>query len=212
MVGRPDDALRNLRRPTVADLQPIRPDERRGGRIGIDQAAVVVNADDLDEVVRHYLAGGLADELIALLESGIGLDRAHMGVFTELGIQYARFRPAKLMEHLKLFGSRLNVPRLIRVCEEAHLWKELVFLYIAYDEPDNAARVMMAHAPVAWEHVLFKDVAVKVADAGVYYAAVSFYLEAHPDLLVDLLKVLEARVDHARVVGVLRSAGHLALA
>ena len=174
--------------------------------------AVVVNADDLDEVVSHYLAAGLGDELIALLESGIGLDRAHMGIFTELGIQYARARPAKLMEHLKLFGSRLNVPRLIRVCEEAHLWKELVFLYIAYDEPDNAARVMMAHAPVAWEHVLFKDVAVKVADAGVYYAAVSFYLEAHPDLLVDLLKVLEARVDHARVVGVLRSAGHLALA
>ena len=174
--------------------------------------AVVVNADDLDEVARHYLDAGLADELIALLESGIGLDRAHMGIFTELGILYARARPAKLMEHLKLFGARLNVPRLIRVCEEAHLWKELVFLYIAYDEPDNAARVMMAHAPVAWEHVLFKDVAVKVADAGVYYAAVSFYLEAHPDLLVDLLKVLEARVDHARVVGVLRSAGHLALA
>jgi clathrin heavy chain len=174
--------------------------------------AVVVNADDLDEVSRAYLDRGRADELIALLESGIGLDRAHMGIFTELGILYARHRPEKLMEHLKLFAARLNVPRLIRVCEEAHLWKELVFLYIAYDEPDNAARVMMAHAPVAWEHVLFKDVAVKVADANVYYAAVSFYLESHPDLLVDLLKVLEARVDHARVVGVLRSAGHLALA
>jgi clathrin heavy chain len=34
------------------------------------------------------------------------------------------------MEHLKLFGKRLNIPRLIRVCEEQEHWKELVHLYI----------------------------------------------------------------------------------
>ena len=56
-------------------------------------------------------------------------------------------------------------------------------------EYDNAALVMMAHSPVAWEHVQFKDVAVKVSNVEVYYRAVSFYLEQHPDLLVDLLKV-----------------------
>lgn len=38
------------------------------------------------------------------------------------------------MEHLKLFASRLNVPQLIRVCEELELWRELTFLYVAYDE------------------------------------------------------------------------------
>jgi len=42
-------------------------------------------------------------------------------------------------------------------------WKELSFLYIAYDEFDNAAGVMMQH-PDAWEHVSFKDVCVKVAN------------------------------------------------
>ncbi len=93
------------------------------------------------------------------------------------------------MEHLKLFAARLNIPRLIRVCEEQQHWRELVFLYVAYDEYDNAALVMMAHSPTAWEHVQFKDVAVKVSNAEVYYKAVSFYLEQHPDLLVDLLKV-----------------------
>ena len=41
---------------------------------------------------------------------------------------------------------------------------------------------MMNHSGVAWEHVHFKDVAV-------YYKAISFYLEEHPDLLNDLLKV-----------------------
>ena len=49
------------------------------------------------------------------------------------------------MEHLKLFAARLNIPRLIRACEEQQHWRELVFLYVAYDEYDNAALVMMAH-------------------------------------------------------------------
>ena len=82
---------------------------------------------------------------------------------TGAGILYAKYKSEKLMEHLKLFAARLNIPRLIRVCEEQQHWKELVFLYIAYDEYDNAALVMMAHSPVAWEHVQFKDVAVKVS-------------------------------------------------
>ena len=70
------------------------------------------------------------------------------------------------MEHLKLFSARLNIPRLIRACEEQHHWRELVFLYVAYDEYDNAALVMMAHSPAAWEHVQFKDVAVKARRGG----------------------------------------------
>lgn len=116
-----------------------------------------------------------------------GLERAHMGIFTELGVLYAKYRPVRmveawlcgsmcctpcvcsgcqvvttlatwqpalaasscrlqyrstltqgsfgywcpqerLMEHLKLFSTRLNVPQLIRVCEELELWKELTFL------------------------------------------------------------------------------------
>ena len=61
------------------------------------------------------------------------------------GILYAKYKAEKLMEHLKLFAARLNIPRLIRVCEEQQHWRELVFLYVAYDEYDNAALVMMAH-------------------------------------------------------------------
>ena len=47
------------------------------------------------------------------------------------------------MEHLKLFATRLNIPRLIRVCEDLHHWRELVYLYIQYDEYDNAALVQV---------------------------------------------------------------------
>ena len=104
------------------------------------------------------------------------------------------------MEHLKLFSARLNIPRLIRVCEEFHHWKELVFLFVQYDEYDNAAQVMMKHSPSAWEHVQFKDVAVKVSNVEVYYKAISFYLEEHPDLLVDLLKVSQMPVEHRQYI------------
>jgi hypothetical protein len=123
------------------------------------------------------------------------------------------------------------------VCEEQQHWRELTYLYIAYDEYDNAAATMIAHSPIAWEHVQFKDVCVKVSNSEVsldwyrirssgcvwlergliqalllgvrpgvrpslqvYYRALSFYLEEHPDLLVDLMGVLTPRLDHARVV------------
>jgi hypothetical protein len=38
------------------------------------------------------------------------------------------------MEHLKLFITRINIPKVIKATEKAHLWPELVFLYIKYDE------------------------------------------------------------------------------
>ena len=46
---------------------------------------IIVNADDLEEVSEFYQRRGHFEELIALLESGLGLERAHMGIFTELG-------------------------------------------------------------------------------------------------------------------------------
>eukprot|EP01026_Neomeris_dumetosa_P044690 TRINITY_DN3783_c0_g1_i2.p1 TRINITY_DN3783_c0_g1~~TRINITY_DN3783_c0_g1_i2.p1 ORF type:complete len:366 (+),score=70.40 TRINITY_DN3783_c0_g1_i2:3-1100(+) len=134
-----------------------------------------------------------------------------MGIFTELGLLYSCYKPEKLMEHLKLFATRLNIPRLIRACEEQQHWKELQFLYVQYDEYDNALNVMMQHSPIAWEHILFKDVAVKVTNNEVLYKAITFYLDEHPDLLNDLLKVIEARVDHSRVVDIHRKAQHLPL-
>jgi hypothetical protein len=35
----------------------------------------------------------------------------------------------------------------------------------------------MAHSPVAWEHVTFKDVVIKVSNVDVYYKAIRFYLQ-----------------------------------
>jgi hypothetical protein len=37
-------------------------------------------------------------------------------------------------EHLKLFVSHINILKVIKAVENAHLWPELVFLYINYNE------------------------------------------------------------------------------
>ncbi|KAJ8540473.1 hypothetical protein K7X08_030392 [Anisodus acutangulus] len=172
---------------------------------------IIVQVDDLEEVSEFYQNRGCFNELISLMESGLGLERAHMGIFTELGVLYARYRHEKLMEHIKLFSTRLNIPKLIRACDEQQHWKELTYLYIQYDEFDNAATTVMNHSPDAWDHMQFKDIVVKIANVELYYKAVHFYLQEHPDLINDLLNVLALRVDHTRVVDIMRKAGHLRL-
>ena len=70
---------------------------------------IIVQADELDQISEYYQVRGKFDELLALMEAGVGLERAHMGIFTELGILYAKHRPEKLMEHLKLFSTRVRI-------------------------------------------------------------------------------------------------------
>ncbi|KAJ2160687.1 Clathrin heavy chain [Coemansia sp. RSA 552] len=161
---------------------------------------LAVHAEELDALVRSYEAGGHIDELCALLENGLGMERAHMGMFTELAVLYTKYRPEQIMDHLKLYWSRINIPKVIRACEASHLWPELVFLYVHYDEYDNAAQTIMAHAADAWEHASFKDIIVKVANTELLYRALRFYLKEHPLQVNDLLHVLMPRIDHTRVV------------
>lgn len=130
---------------------------------------LVIHAEELDEILNLYQFLGFFDELLQLLEASLGLERAHMGMFTELAILYSKYRTEKLMDHLKLYCSRINIPKVIRASEAAHLWKELVFLYVNYDEFDNAALTIMKQAPDAWEHSQFKDVIVKVSNVEIYY-------------------------------------------
>lgn len=44
------------------------------------------------------------------------------------------------MEHLKLFYGRINIPKVIKAAEQAHLWPELVFLYVKYGKRRNYHR------------------------------------------------------------------------
>ena len=161
---------------------------------------LIVQAEELQDLVRQYESNGYFDELIAVLESGLGLERAHMGMFTELGIALAKYHPDQVMEHIKIFWGRINIPKMIRATEDAHLWPELVFLYCHYDEFDNAALAMMERAADSWEHHSFKDIVVKVANLEIYYRALNFYLQEQPLLITDLLQALIPRIDVNRVV------------
>eukprot|EP00058_Branchiostoma_floridae_P009338 XP_002594826.1 hypothetical protein BRAFLDRAFT_124425 [Branchiostoma floridae] len=72
---------------------------------------IVVHADELEDLINYYQDRGYFEELIQLLEAALGLERAHMGMFTELAILYSKYKPQKMREHLELFWSRVNIPK-----------------------------------------------------------------------------------------------------
>uniref|UniRef100_A0A672LG98 Clathrin heavy chain n=1 Tax=Sinocyclocheilus grahami TaxID=75366 RepID=A0A672LG98_SINGR len=172
---------------------------------------IVVHADELEELINYYQDRGYFEELITMLEAALGLERAHMGMFTELAILYSKFKPQKMREHLELFWSRVNIPKVLRAAEQAHLWAELVFLYDKYEEFDNAIITMMNHPSDAWKESQFKDIITKVANVELYYKATQFYLEFKPLLLNDLLIVLSPRLDHTRAVNFFSKVKQLSL-
>ncbi|WPH03665.1 Hypothetical protein R9X50_00654800 [Acrodontium crateriforme] len=172
---------------------------------------LIVHAEELTDLVNQYERNGYFDELISLLEAGLGLERAHMGIFTQLGVVLSKYHPERVMEHLRIFWGRINIPKMIRACEEAHLWPELVFLYSHYDEFDNAALAMMERAADAWEHQTFKETVIKVANLEIYYRALNFYLQEQPSLITDLLQALTPRIDVNRVVRMFEKSDNIPL-
>lgn len=172
---------------------------------------LIIDAEELNYLVNQYERNGYFDELIALLEAGLGLERSHMAMFTALAIALSKYHPERVMEHLRIFYARVNIPKCIVAMEAAHLWPELVFLYTHYDEFDNASLAMMERAADAWEHQTFKETIVKVANLEIYYRAINFYLQEQPSLLTDLLQALTARVDVNRVVRMFEKADNVPL-
>lgn len=172
---------------------------------------IIVHPDHLEELIGHYERLGRSTELIQLMEQGLGLDNAHTGIFTELGILYSKYLPTKLMEHIKIFWSRMNVVKMLRACEKALLWNETVYLYKEDGQHDSAVRIMVEHA-TAFAHDLFLDCVQKVRNPEVQYKAITFYILQHPLDLERLLQVLTPNLDHARVVHLLRKNDALVLA
>merc|ERR1719440_1089675 len=172
---------------------------------------IIVNPDEVEELIASYETYGHFDEVIAVMEAGLGPERAHMGIFTELGVLYSKYKEDKLMEHIKLFWSKVNVRKMLKACEESAQWEELTFLYLHYDEFDNAVRSMIAHPTEAWEHVKFKDTVAKVTNTEIFYKAIDFYLAQQPTMLNDLLAVMSQRIDHVRVIQQLRKAQNIPL-
>lgn len=171
---------------------------------------IIVHPDHLEELILHYEKRGHSAELLKLMEQGLGLEGAHAGIFTELAILYSKYMPSKLMEHIKIFHSRMNVSKVLRACEKGLHWDQTVYLYKEDGQFDNAVRTMVDH-PVAFVHDLFLDCIQKVRNQEIHYKAINFYLEQHPLELTRLLQVLTPNLDHARVVHQLRKTNNLPL-
>ncbi|CAF3357320.1 unnamed protein product [Rotaria socialis] len=77
-----------------------------------------------------------------------------------------------MREHLELFWSHIRKPKVLRACEQVHLWSELVFLYDKYEEFDNAILTMMSHPSEAWRENHFKYIINKVANVELYYKSI----------------------------------------
>ena len=164
---------------------------------------IIVQPDHLLELINLYERVGRAEELIQMMEQGLGLDNAHSGVFTELGVLYSKYLPEKLMEHIKIFWSRCNVVKLLKACEKAQLWNETVYLYKEDGQHDAAVKTMTDH-PSAFSQDLFLDCVSKVRNPEVQYKAITFYIQQHPLQLARLLQLLTSNLDHSRVIHLLR--------
>jgi clathrin heavy chain len=54
---------------------------------------IIVHPDELEGLIKHYESLGVTNEMMSVLEAGVGLERAHIGIFTELAILYAKYKP-----------------------------------------------------------------------------------------------------------------------
>lgn len=170
---------------------------------------IIIHPDHLEELTKQYELYERPEEMIALLESSLTLERAHIGIFTELGILYAKYKPEKLMDFIRSYFQKLNVSKLLRVCERYLLWNEAVYLHSNYDEHDNAIKIMIEHSPTAFRHDAFTNIIQKVTSNELLYKAIDFYLDEEPDKLNELLRHITTKVDLSKVVIQIRKAGYL---
>lgn len=94
-----------------------------------------------------------------------------------MGHLYAKYQPDRMMEHCVAYFSKINVSKLLRVCERYLLWPEAVYLYSHYDEYDNAINTIIEHSPSAFNHENFINLIQKVSNSDLYYRAIMFYME-----------------------------------
>ena len=69
---------------------------------------LIVHAEELQDLVKQYEREGYFEELISLLEAGLGLERAHAGLFTELGITLSKYHPVSSLALLQTVPQANN--------------------------------------------------------------------------------------------------------
>lgn len=161
---------------------------------------VMLKAEEVNVMSDRYESRGLWEELFSILKTAAGNQGAHMGIFTEMGVMLAKYKPEKLLEHVNMYPKKINTHKMISVCEQYHHWVVLRVLHINNEDWLAAAHSMMARYADAWDHEIFKDVISHLGASDVTYTAITFYLKTHPELLNDFLSSVFKKVDPERVM------------
>lgn len=161
---------------------------------------VAVQAEELSGLIDLYETAGLWEELVSILRDASNNAGTNMGLFTDLGVLYAKYKPEKLADHVRQFAKKVNTHKLISVCEQYHHWNVVRILTINNEDWLAAAHCMMEHSADAWEHEVFKDVLSHLGSSDVLYGGITFYVQNHPERLHDLLTHLTKRLDPERVM------------
>ena len=162
--------------------------------------SIVGVAEELRGMVDLYTSIGKAEQIMNVLRGTLGSQSAPMALYTELGMLYAKHKPDKLLEHVKMYPKKINTHKMIHACREYHHWLVLRVLHVNNEDWLAAAQSMMDHPVTSWDHEIFKDVLLRLGTSDVCYNAIGFYVQNAPEKLHDLLMTLSKKMDTERVM------------
>ncbi|CAK75677.1 unnamed protein product (macronuclear) [Paramecium tetraurelia] len=172
---------------------------------------IIIVPDMLESLIKQYEEYNAQEEMMILLENALGMQRAHVGIFTELAVLYCHYKQKKVMEHCRQYFQKMNILKVLRTCEKMCLWSEAVYLHQHYDQPDNAINIMIEHSPTAFSHDVLVMLLQKITNTDLYYKCILFYLEEQPEQINDLLRSIQSKIDLSKFVKLMKNTGYLAL-
>eukprot|EP00172_Hildenbrandia_rubra_P000375 Plantae.Rhodophyta-Hildenbrandia_rubra.ctg11744.p1 GENE.Plantae.Rhodophyta-Hildenbrandia_rubra.ctg11744~~Plantae.Rhodophyta-Hildenbrandia_rubra.ctg11744.p1 ORF type:complete len:1092 (-),score=238.23 Plantae.Rhodophyta-Hildenbrandia_rubra.ctg11744:1608-4472(-) len=166
---------------------------------------LLVEVEEMQECVEYYEDRGHFGEIIMVMEAGLSSDRAHEAMYTEFVVLLTKYQESRVFDAVRVWHAKLNIQRAIRACQRSLLWDIVVYLFVQYNEFENATMTMMEHSATAFDHSQFLDVIARAGVLELYYKSITFYVDEQPSLISDLLRVLAPRVDATRAVRILKS-------
>ncbi|SIO73338.1 clathrin, heavy polypeptide [Babesia microti strain RI] len=121
-------------------------------------------------------------------------------IATLLSIYLVKYTPEIVFDFIEKYKNKLYGDKLVAICEKYHMYKEAAYIYIhiLYNY-DKSARIMIDHFGLAWDHKLILACAPELSPV-MLQDVVTFYLENFPNLVMDLLQLVEDKLDQTRLV------------
>jgi len=162
-------------------------------------------------VVQSYEQYHKEQELELVLRKKIKSRPGATNVFTELGLVLVRHHPSAVLEYVQQYGTQVDGAQLMKACEQAGLWQELVLLQALNKLYDQAVETMLRYPTPALELGGLIQYALLVNNTELLYQALHLYYQEYRDQLQALLLGLQPRLDPNKVVELFESWQGMAL-